>query len=280
MANLDKSIKADGVVTEGDMRKVFWRSFPLQGCFNYERMQNVGFCYSMLPILKRLYPDKNDLAEALKRHLSFFNITPQVVTFLTGACIAMEEENAKAKAEGRDFDVESVTALKAALMGPLSGIGDSFFWGTFRVIAAGIGCGLASQGSILGALLFLLIFNVPNFICRVYGLRIGYKSGIGFIENMQESGVIELLTRCAKVLGLCVVGAMISGMVTLTTPFVINVGETNVELQGIFDQILPSILPLGLTFGCFAMLKKGIKTTSIMWGLIAAGIIGSFLGVL
>ena len=97
---------------------------------------------------------------------------------------------------------------------------------------------------------------------------------------MQESGVIELLTRCAKFLGLCVVGAMISGMVTLTTPFVINVGETSVELQGIFDQILPSILPLGLTLGCFAMLKKGVKTTSIMWGLIIAGIVGSFLGVL
>lgn len=280
MANLDEPIKEGGLVTKGDMRKVFWRSFPLQASFNYERMQNVGFCYSLLPVLERLYPDDRERAEAIARHLSFFNTTPQVVTFITGACIAMEEENRKAEEEGRPFDVESITSLKTALMGPIAGIGDSFFWGTFRVIAAGVGCGLASQGSILGAILFLLIFNVPALLARYYGLKIGYKSGIGFIESMQESGTIELLTNCAKILGLCVVGAMIASMVTFSTPLVISIGETSVELQSIFDQILPSILPLGLTFGCYGLLKKGVKTTTVMFGLIIAGILGAFIGVL
>ncbi len=280
MANLEEPLKEGGLITKGDMRKVFWRSFPLQAAFNYERMQNVGFCYSMVPVLKRLYPDDEERAQAMARHLSFFNTTPQVVTFITGACVAMEEENRKAELEGREFDTESITSLKTALMGPIAGIGDSFFWGTFRVIAAGVGCGLAQQGSILGALLFLLIFNVPALLVRYYGLKIGYKSGVGFIDSMQKSGTIELLTNCAKILGLCVVGAMIASMVTFTTPLTITVGESAVELQSIFDQILPSILPLGLTFGCFALLKKGVKTTNIMYGLIVLGILGAIIGVL
>ena len=278
--NLDRPLKEGGLVTKSDMRRVFWRSFPLQACFNYERMQNVGFCYSMLPVLERLYPDKKEMSEALERHLSFFNTTPQAVTIITGACIAMEEQNRQAELSGEHYDIESITALKAALMGPVAGIGDSFFWGTFRVIAAGVGCGLAQQGSILEAVLFLLIFNVPALLARYYGLKVGYESGAGFIDSMQKNGTIELLTKCAKILGLCVVGAMIASMVTFTTPLVISVGETSVELQSIFDQILPGILPLALTFGCYALLKKGHKTTSIMFGLIAAGIIGSLIGVL
>lgn len=80
-------------ITKKDLLKVFWRSFPLQASFNFERMQNVGFCYSMLPVLKKLYTDKKELSAALKRHLEFFNTTPQTVTFITGACIALEEQN-------------------------------------------------------------------------------------------------------------------------------------------------------------------------------------------
>ena len=169
MAGINETFKEGGIVTKNDMRSVFWRSFPLQASFNYERMQNVGFCYSLLPVLKRLYPEKKEASEALKRHLSFFNTTPQLVTFITGACIAMEEENKKS---GDQFDIESIAALKAALMGPIAGIGDSFFWGTFRIIAAGIGCGLAAQGRILGANLYRHRIIIPQNRTRSFWLKL------------------------------------------------------------------------------------------------------------
>lgn len=277
MAHLEEAYTENSLVTKSDMRKTFWRSFPLQGCFNYERMQNVGFCYSLIPVLKRLYPDKEEAREALKRHLSFFNTTPQVVSFITGACIALEEQNKKSK-EG--FDIESITALKAALMGPIAGIGDSFFWGTFRIIAAGVGCGLASKGSLLGAILFLLIFNIPHYLVRYYGLKLGYKSGINFIEAAQSSGMIEILTNSAKIIGLCVVGAMIASMVAFSTPLVFKMGETSVEIQTVFDQILPKVLPLLLTFGIYGLLKKGYKTVTVMLGIIVIGIVCAFFGIL
>ena len=119
MGKTDEPLKEGGIITEGDLRKVFWRSFPLQGSFNYERMQNVGFCYSLLPILKKLYPNKDDMAAALKRHLSFFNTTPQVVTLITGACVAMEEENAQAEREGGSFFHDYYVASSICEMGML-----------------------------------------------------------------------------------------------------------------------------------------------------------------
>lgn len=276
MGKVEKNEKGNSI-TKGDLTKVFWRSFPLQACFNYERMQNVGFCYSLLPIFKKLYPKKEDMSTALKRHLEFFNTTPQTVTFITGACIALEEQNAKADG---NFDMSSIAALKAALMGPIAGIGDSFFWGTFRIIAAGIGCSLATHGSILGPILFLLIFNIPHYMARYYGLKIGYKGGIEFIANAQESGMVGILTNCAKVMGLCVVGAMIASMVKFTIPFTISITGATIKVQSIFDQILPSVLPLILTFIIYMLLKKGIKTTHVMFGLIIIGILGSYIGVL
>ena len=242
-------------------------------------MQNVGFAYQMVPALKKLYPDKEEASKALKRHLAIFNTTPCVVPFITGASIAMEEKFKKARENGEECDEESINAVKTALMGPLAGIGDSFFWGTLRIIAAGIGASLAAQGSILGAVLFFLMYNIPQLFVRYQGLKLGYKSGVSFLENMSQGGVIALLTEVAKILGLVVVGSMCASMVALSTPLVISMDGADVVIQDIFNSILPNILPLGLTFVIYKLLQKGIKTTTVLWGIILFGIAGSVVGI-
>ena len=176
----------ESVMTKDIFKKTFWRSFPLQACFCYERMQNVGFAYQMVPALKKLYPDKKEASEALKRHLAIFNTTPAIVSFITGAAIAMEEKFKKAKDAGEECDEESINAVKAALMGPLAGIGDSFFWGTFRIIGAGIGASLAAQGSILGAILFLLIYNIPW--CKFPGGPVSGRRNCSVNRGRKDSG--------------------------------------------------------------------------------------------
>ncbi len=75
----------------------------------------------------------------------------------------MEEQNSRTE----DFNPESINSVKLGLMGPLAGIFDSLFWGTLKVIAAGIGTSLALKGNIAGPLLFILIFNIPAFITPV-----------------------------------------------------------------------------------------------------------------
>ncbi|GEN94016.1 PTS system mannose/fructose/sorbose family transporter subunit IID [Pediococcus ethanolidurans] len=256
--------------------KTIFRSLALQGAFNYERMQGIGFCFTVLPALRKIYPDKKDLAEALKRHVVFFNTSPQFVTFIVGIVVAMEEENAAKE----DFDPSAIGAIKAALMGPLAGIGDSFFWGTIRIIGAGIGVGLALKGNILGAILFILIYNIPHYILRFGGLKLGYTGGMQFIQKAYATGLFEKLTASAKLLGTFVVGAMIATMVQISTPLVFTSNGAKTVLQDTFNNVLPAMLPLGLTFLVYWLVKRGIKVDYIMLGLMVFGVVGVLVGVL
>ncbi len=144
-------------LTKKELNQVFWRSFGMEWDWNYERQMNMAYCYCMLPVIKKLYSNKEDQIAAMQRHLEFFNTTPQLSTLILGISAAMEESNAN----DPNFDTESINSVKVSLMGPLAGIGDSFIWGTLRIIATGVGLSLANQGNILGPILFLLIFNIP-----------------------------------------------------------------------------------------------------------------------
>src|SRR6185295_9003321 len=151
-----------GKLTNSDIRKTFFRSLALEANFNFETWQNTGFAFSIIPVLKKLYTGKEEMKLALKRHLQFFNTAPHGSTLILGITAAMEEQNS----QDPGFDAESINAVKLGVMGPLAGVFDSFFWGTVKVIAAGVGTSLALKGSILGPLLFLLIFNIPHLVLR------------------------------------------------------------------------------------------------------------------
>lgn len=263
--------------TKKDLTKIFWRSWPLMGSFNYERLQAQGFAYAMIPILRKLYPEKEDFVAAMKRHLTFFNTTPQCVPFILGTTIAFEEQYAE---DPENSDVEAINAVKAALMGPLAGIGDSFFWGTFRVVGAGIGAPMCVAGNFLGTLIFLLVYNVPNFWVRWKGIFLGYKSGMTFVEDASENGIFEKLTEAAKILGLIVIGGMMASMVTLSTPLVLHFSKSTFKVQETLNTVFPSILPLLATLATWKAVKKGISTTVILVLIIVISIIGKYLGIL
>ena len=151
------------LLTKSDINKVFWRSFTVNASFNYERQMSQGAQYALSPILQKLYPDKKELGEALQRHAEFFNTTPMLCPFIFGITAAMEEENATQE----DFDPNTINSVKAGLMGPLAGIGDSVFWGTLRPLAGGIACSLALTGNLFAPFLFLLLFNIPNVLVAI-----------------------------------------------------------------------------------------------------------------
>ncbi|MDN9127829.1 PTS system mannose/fructose/sorbose family transporter subunit IID, partial [Clostridioides difficile] len=150
----------------------------------------------------------------LKRHLDFMSVTPHISTLLGGISGAMEEENAKNK----EFDANSINAVKSSLMGPVSGLGDSFFWGTLKLIAAGVGIALASQGNIMGPILFILIINVPHFIIRYICLDKGFKYGTQFFKDVSGSRIVSQVMEAASMLGLMVIGGMTAsnGMLKLS----------------------------------------------------------------
>ena len=257
-------------LSEKTIKKTFWRSFPLQGAFNYERQQSVGWVYGMVPGLSEIYADDPEgLKEALYRHTSFYNTTPQMTNFIQGVCLAMEEK----KHADPSMDGDTIVAVRTALIGPLAGIGDSIFWGTLRTIGLGIGVQLASQGNYLGPIIFCLIYNIPNILVRKYGFKLGYEKGAELLSDSNGSGLINEITNGAKLVGCMVVGAMIASMVSFSTTLTLHLGDVTFDIQSIFDGFMPKLLPLAITFLCYRSMKKGTSTTKIMLLLILLGII-------
>jgi len=265
----------ENAINARDLRRVFWRSFQMEFSWNYERQMNLAFVYALIPVLKKLYPQKAALAAALKRHLVFFNTTPHIVTLLLGITTAMEEKNS----QQQEMDGTAIDNVKASLMGPLAGLGDSFFWGTLRLIATGIGTSLALQGNILGPILFLLVFNVPHILVRWLFTRWGYVLGTGVLHRVQKSGMMESLTYGASIIGLMVVGAMAASMINITIPISFGAGEAKTEVQGIIDNNMPCLLPL-VSFGIvYWLLGRKVKPLTIIGGMALVGILGSWIGL-
>ncbi|MDP4108648.1 MAG: PTS system mannose/fructose/sorbose family transporter subunit IID [Bacillota bacterium] len=265
-----------GKIGKKEIRQIFFRSCPMEASFNYERMMSLAFAYCMDPIIKKLYTDKEKRKEAMKRHLEFFNTTSAMAPFIVGVAAAMEEKNA----EDETFDTASINAMKAGLMGPLAGIGDSIFWGTLRIITAGIGVSLAQQGNILGPFLFIILFNVPNYLVRYYGALYGYNLGANFIDKLSSSGLMDKITYAINILGITVIGAMTASMVTVNIPITFGGGEQPQTIQSVLDGIMPCMLPLGLTFFVYYLLRKKVKVTYIILGLVILSILGVIFGFL
>lgn len=271
----DKSIEKK--LNNKDLRSIFWRSMTLEASWNYERQQNLGYSYAMNKILTKLYPNKEQRSLALKRHMAFFNCTSYLSTFIMGISASMEEKNAQSPEE---FDSDSINNVKSALMGPLSGIGDSFFQGTLRVIATGIGTSLALHGNILGPILFLLIFNIPAQLVRWIGLKKGYDLGVTLLNDAESSGLMSKLTYGASILGLMVIGGMTGSMVIVKLGGYIGQGSDKQSLQAIVNSIMPNLLPLGCVMLIYWLLRKKVSTIVLLFGIFGVSILFAWLGIL
>lgn len=258
------------------VNELFFGSFLLEASYNYERQQALGFAIGMWPAIKRFYHTKEDQSEALVRHMAIFNTTPHVVSSITGVAAALEKE----ASENEGFDKSIINSVKIGLMGPLAGVGDSFFWGTFRVIAAGIGISLAQQGSVLGPILFFVLFNIPHIVIRYYGTVLGYKLGTGLMSGAKDSKLMQMLSKGATIVGLIVIGGMTASMVSMSTPLSFKIGETDFAIQTYLDQIFPLLLPFCYTLIMFGLLKKGFKSTTILLVTIIVAILGVYIGIL
>lgn len=275
MTTSNNKISENTKITKKDFWQVFFRSCTLDSAWNYERQQNLMYCFMMIPILKRLYSKKEDMAAALKRHLEFVSCTPHIVTLLLGIMGAMEEENTR----NDEFNPASISAVRTSLMGPMAGIGDSFFWGTLLTIAIGVAVSFSNQGSIAGPIAFILIINVPGFLSRYYCLKYGFKYGIKFFGDLSDSGIVESITKSASILGLMVIGAMVATTVSISIPLEIGINGATQSIQSYIDQIMPALLPLSVFGIMFWILGKNIKTTTILVFLIIICCFLSFFGI-
>ena len=298
-------------LTQSDIRGVFIRSNLFQGSWNFERMQALGFCFSMVPAIRRLYPENNDARkQAIKRHLEFFNTHPYVAAPVLGVTLAMEEQ----RANGAEIDDGAINGIKVGLMGPLAGVGDPVFWFTVRPILGALGASLALGGSILGPILFFVAWNVIRMAFEWYTQEFGYKVGSSIAKDL-GGGMMGKITEGASILGMFIIGALVQRWVSISfTPIVSQItqqdgsyidwsqiqgnadgiksaltqysslGATGLDqiktttLQGNLDQLIPGLAAVLLTLLCCKLLKKKVSPIVIILALFAVGIIGRLLG--
>jgi len=297
-------------LSKKDRLAVAWRSTFLQGSWNYERMQNGGWCYAMIPAIKKLYKDPEDRKAALKRHLEFFNTHPYVASPVLGVTLALEED----RANGAAVDDVAIQGVKIGMMGPLAGVGDPVFWFTVRPMLGALGASLALGGNILGPILFFVLWNAIRWGFMWYTQEFGYRTGSKITEDL-SGGLLQDITKGASILGMFVLAALVERWVSIKfTPVIANIKlskgayiewdkvemsgkgmKTLFEqvqsgmafepikqqtLQGNLDSLIPGLVPLLLTFLCMWLLKKKVSPIVIIIALFIVGIVGHLIGLL
>ena len=209
-------------LSKSDRQKVWWRSTFLQGSWNYERMQNLGWAYSLIPAIKKLYTKKEDQAAALERHMEFFNTHPYVAAPILGVTLALEEE----KANGAAIDDAAIQGVKIGMMGPLAGIGDPVFWFTVRPILGALGASLAASGNILGPIIFFFAWNAIRMAFLWYTQELGYKAGSEITKDM-SGGILQDITKGASILGMFILAVLVERWVSIK--FIFNVSSVKLD---------------------------------------------------
>ena len=299
-------------LSKKDRMDVCWRHQFLQGSWNYERMQNGGWCYSIIPAIKKLYKTEEDRAAALKRHLEFYNTHPYVSAPVMGVTLALEEE----RANGMPVDDQTVQGVKVGMMGPLAGVGDPVFWFTVRPILGALGASLALSGSIVGPLLFFVVWNLVRIAFLWYTQEFGYKVGTSIAKDM-SGGLLGKVTEGASILGMFIIGALVQRWVSISfTPVVSQVTQSKgayiewdklpkgaagikealtqyaslganglnqtkvTTLQQNLDQLVPGLAALLLTLLCCYLLKKKVSPIVIIIALFVVGIVARVIGIM
>ncbi|MEG0264650.1 MAG: PTS system mannose/fructose/sorbose family transporter subunit IID [Erysipelotrichaceae bacterium] len=254
-------------LTKQDINKMSLYSVIEQSCFSFERMQAAGFTLSMMPTFKRIYGDqKEEIAAAMLNNMDFINTEPHMATFLMGLVVAMEENGE---------DRELIKGIKTGLFGPLAGLGDAIFWFTLLPISAAICCSLAKEGSVLGPLLYIGIWFI-GAISRIWFGRLGYTLGVKAVSKISENA--NAITKAAGILGVMVVGGLIPSYVAFGFAEKLTVAG-GVNVQNVFNGIMPNVLPLGFVFLIYYLFKKkNVNVIAMIIGIIAISIGFSFLG--
>ncbi len=276
MAKINK--KELSAVEKKNLRHMFWCSGHFWGDFTMVKMEGNTYAYCMLPVINEVYGDNEELVkEAFVRNTEFFNTHASCAGLILGLSYALERERSE---DPDKIPGEMITNIKTSLMGPLAAVGDSIFFNCIRVISAGIGISLAMQGNPIGVLLFVAIYG-GIFLAVKWGLlNLGYSLGTETITKAFKSGIVQSISNAACVMGLIMVGALVSEMVEVSTPLVMSMGAgTEMVIQDIFDGIIPGFLKLVLLFSIVAMIRKKWKPITIIFLILVLAIIGSYVGV-
>ena len=246
-------------------------------CFSQEHMQTFGYLCAMLPLIEELYDDEDKKAEAVNTYTAFFNTEPQLGSVVVGITAGLEE----ARANGEDgVDEETINGLRAGLMGPVAGIGDSLIVGTMIPILLGIALGMSTGGSPIGAIFYIIVWNLFAYFGMKFLYFKGYQLGgkaVEFLVGPQG----EAIRESVSVLGGIVIGAVAATWVSVTTSFKLynDAGEAYLVLQDKLNEVLPGSLTAAFVVLCwYLMAKKKMSPVKVMLLLVVIAFVGVVIG--
>lgn len=265
-------------LTKKDINKSFRRLYIGAEISNsYERLQALVFCASVSDSLKKLYPNKEDLIEALQRHLVFYNTDSIPGGLILGIVLGMEQE----KANGGNVPDSAITGLKTGLMGPIAAIGDSIIWAAYMPILIALFLPLANDGNPLGGIFPLIIYPVTTYYLMKYLTHRGFRLGRDSITQLMKDGKMQQIILSANVVGLIMMGALTASYVTIETPLVFGASGSEVVAQELLNSIVPGIFPIIAVFLIYQyMIKKGQNFNKILIAIAIISVIGSITGIL
>ena len=246
-------------------------------CFSQEHMQTFGYLCSMLPLVEELYDNEDDKATAMNTYTAFFNTEPQLGSVVVGITAGLEESRANG---AEDVDEETINGLRAGLMGPIAGIGDSLVVGTVIPILLGIAMGMSTGGSPLGAIFYIIVWNLFAYFGMRFMYFKGYELGGKAVEFLiGKQG--EALRDAIGTLGGIVIGAVSATWVSVTTSLQLlnDAGEPYLVLQDKLDAVFPGLLTAAFIILCwFLMSKKRLSPIKVMLLLVVIAFVGVLVG--
>lgn len=266
-----------GISTEDNavLRKMFIMSHSVFMNFNMTKMEANCFTNTMAPAIEQVYVDDPEgKREAYLRHQAFFNTHAVALDFIAGLSYALEKDCAEGKVPG-----QTIEAIKASLMGPTAGMFDSLFFNCLRVIGAGIAIGVCSQGNIAGTFIFILLYGVTQSILKWFLLKAGYTLGTSFIDSVYNSGLMQIATKAASILGVMMVGCMTATTVGFPLNWTVTIGDTSLVVLDLFESIYPGILSVAIVLIMLAFIKKGVRPIVLIFGLLIFCLLGAAVGI-
>lgn len=271
-------------ITKKDVTKAYLRwHFANEIPHSFERYLAPSLLYAMMPILRKLYKNDDDLKAAYKRQLLFFNTQLSWGGgVITGLMSSMEQQRAQEENEGTEVLMQDdlMYNTKAGLMGALAGIGDAIDSGTVQYIFIAIAVPWAEQGSALGALFPFIAFALYQIILGVFFARQAFTMGRNATGLMQSSGVQNAI-ETLSVLGLFMMGILAGNYVKVSSALQFKISGREFVLQELLDKIVPGILPLVVVMGVYWFYtKKGLKVTQALLWLTGILVVLATVGIL
>lgn len=272
-------VKVEDPKVKKDLWRILWRSNLIQGSTNVVVQQAHGVIYTFAPLFEEIYKDdEEERHAAYQRHSVYYLSNPYTSAIVWSLVYILEKKRA---ADKNSVSSESIENMKVALMGPLAAIGDTLFQGSLGTIISAICMGMAMDGSPFGAVLQFFLWGALLWVAKYLFTFVTYNKGESFITELLTTNAFAKLTEVIQIVGLMMMGVLTSTTITFNLNWIVKTGEveTNIQ-QGLFDKLLPGLLPLVILFTTFHLIKdKRISPDKIIYGMMVLGIIMSYLGL-